>query len=240
MQALILASGAGTRLRPLTDHTPKCLVQVSAEATLLDVELQTLSRHGIRDFVITTGHFGEQIEEYVSSNYPDLSVTFVNNPAYATTNCIYSMWLARKAIQDDVVFLTGDLVFDDKVIDQLLAATDENVMYVDPEAALPKKDFKARLSPDGRIIEIGIDVFGGDARLCWPLYRLSRGAWQKWLGRIETYIERAETTVYGEAAFNDIQEEIDLRPLYTTQYCAEVDDLEDLEAVKKHFSLQES
>jgi len=202
---------------------------------VLDVELSILRNHGITDVVISVGYYEEKIRDFIARNYPDLSVTFVRNTEFASTNCIYSMWLAREYLDDDLVFLTGDLVFDESVITKLLSAQGENVMYVNPEVSLPEKDFKARISPEGLITEIGVDVFGDDARFCWPLYRLSKKAVALWMAEIEKFIERGEKNVYAEVAFNNISEKIELRPAQITDFCTEVDDHDDLALAREHY-----
>lgn len=66
MKAMILAAGLGTRLKPLTDHTPKALVPVGG-VPLLERLINRLSHYGYHDFIINVHHFGEQIMDYVSS-----------------------------------------------------------------------------------------------------------------------------------------------------------------------------
>jgi len=64
MKAMILAAGRGERLRPLTDRTPKPLLEVGGR-TLIEWQIERLSRAGIRDFVINTAHLGAQIEAFL-------------------------------------------------------------------------------------------------------------------------------------------------------------------------------
>jgi choline kinase len=107
MKALILASGTGKRLRPLTNTLPKPLLKVG-DKTILDYQLESLIKHGITRLIITTGPFREKLEEHVLSGY-HLEVQFVNNPRYDSTNYIYSLWLTRDLIDSDVLLLHGDL-----------------------------------------------------------------------------------------------------------------------------------
>lgn len=236
MKALILAAGPCTRLRPLTDDRHKCLVELRPGLTVLDLELRQLEKNGIRQIVITTGYFEDAIRDHVSRHFAHLDVTFVTNPDFAVTNCIESMWLARASTDDDLVFLTGDLVFDDIVLHKLLAAPAESVMYVHPDRPLPKKDFKARIGQDGRITEIGVDVFGPDARFCWPLYRLSRRSWNVWMEEIGRAVATGERSIYGEVAFNRVAADVNLSPAFIDDFCTEVDDHDDLARAREHFA----
>ena len=66
VRAMILAAGRGERMRPLTDHTPKPLLQVRGKP-LMQWPLDALLRGGITDIVINTAWLGEQIEEFFGS-----------------------------------------------------------------------------------------------------------------------------------------------------------------------------
>jgi len=63
-RAMILAAGRGTRLRPITDHTPKPLLQVQGKP-LIEWQLQALARAGVTEVIINLHHLGEQIEAYL-------------------------------------------------------------------------------------------------------------------------------------------------------------------------------
>jgi NDP-sugar pyrophosphorylase family protein len=64
---MILAAGLGTRLRPLTDHRPKALVEVAGR-TLLEITLARLRLYGIGEVIINVHHFAEMVEEYLAAN----------------------------------------------------------------------------------------------------------------------------------------------------------------------------
>ena len=115
MKAIILASGRGERLRPLTDQVPKPLIQLGGE-TILDHQLKSLIGHGINRMVVTTGPLREQIEQHVLTKY-SINVEFIHNPRFEATNYIYTLWLARKSIDDDIILLHGDLLFEDESTD---------------------------------------------------------------------------------------------------------------------------
>jgi NDP-sugar pyrophosphorylase family protein len=67
MKAMILAAGLGTRLRPLTDHRPKALVEIAGR-TLLEITLSRLRAAGIRDVIINVHHFADMILAYLKTN----------------------------------------------------------------------------------------------------------------------------------------------------------------------------
>ena len=229
MKAVILASGAGTRLQPVTDNIPKNLVEVGS-ATILDRQLNSLLKHGIDEVVITTGPFREKLEEHVRLHHR-VPVRFVHNPIFDSTNNIYSLWLTRDLIGDDILLLHGDLLFDDLLVGKIIEAGGDCVLVnriVEP----PEKDFKALVQND-RIVKIGVDVEGSEAYFCAPMYRFSRETMRLWFAEIDSFINRGEVECYAETALNELLGRIDLRPLYFDEFCMEIDTIEDLERARK-------
>ena len=119
MKAIILAAGTASRLRPLTLHTPKCLLKVG-ERTLLQRSMDAIIRAGVREFVIVTGYLHEKIENFVQETYGNsISVCFIHNKDYETTNNIYSLWLARpEAEGEEVLLLDSDLLYDGQIVER--------------------------------------------------------------------------------------------------------------------------
>ena len=112
MKAVILAAGIASRLRPLTDTTPKCLLKVG-ERCLLQRAFDALLQNGFREFVIVTGYRQQQIVNFLEAHYPALEVTFIYNEKYASTNNIYSLWLTRPYVdKEDILLLDSDILFD--------------------------------------------------------------------------------------------------------------------------------
>ena len=163
MKAIILAAGTASRLRPLTLHTPKCLLKVG-ERSLLQRSIDALIEAGIREFVIVTGYLHEQIEDFVRQTYPEFflplredrggSFTFIYNEAYETTNNIYSLWLARpEAEGKEVLLLDSDLLYDAEIVKRVLADKHENVLTL-IRHELGEEEMKVVIDEEGSIVEI--------------------------------------------------------------------------------------
>lgn len=129
MKAVILAAGMASRLRPLTEHTPKCLLKVG-ERSLLQRSIDALKSNGILDYVIVTGYLHEMIEAFVAEEYGNsINVTFIHNDVFDSTNNIYSLWLARpEAEGEEILLLDSDLLYDPEIIARVLADDAENVL----------------------------------------------------------------------------------------------------------------
>ena len=129
MKALILAAGTASRLRPLTSNTPKCLLRVGRR-TLLQRSMDALAEAGIREFVVVTGYLHGQIEDFIRQTYGDnISVRFIHNALYESTNNIYSLWLARpEAEGEEVLLLDSDLLYDPQIAWRVLHTEQENIL----------------------------------------------------------------------------------------------------------------
>jgi len=132
MKAIILAAGAGSRLGSLTKDRPKPLVEVAGKPILARM-LEQLERSGVRSICIVVGYLEDQIRACVAERFAHLDVTFVSNPRHASTNNIYSLKLAFDTVpvDEDVLLLEADLVFDATVIPGLVSAPEANLALVD-------------------------------------------------------------------------------------------------------------
>ncbi len=238
MKALILNSGLGSRMGVLTSEHPKCMTEISPRETILSRQLRQLAEAGIRQVVITTGLFADVLAAYCESLELPLEYTFVHNPDFRTTNYIYSIYLAREFLDDDILLLHGDLVFENRVLDRILA-NEGSCMAVSSTRPLPEKDFKAVIR-DGKVVKVGIEFFE-DALAAQALYRLRREDWKRWLDEIAAFCEAGNTSVYAENALNALDGAAGIAPLDVGDLlCDEVDDPRDLEAVTKKLRAVES
>ena len=115
-RAVLIAAGQGSRLRPVTECTPKPLVRVGGKR-IIDTLLDGLAAVGIREIYVVCGYLGEQFAELLAE-YPDLQL--IRNPLYAETNNIVSVLLAREHLQNAYVLEADLLVHDPGIFDKYL------------------------------------------------------------------------------------------------------------------------
>lgn len=229
MKALILNSGLGSRMGNLTGGQPKCMTEISDKETILGRQLKQLAEAGIKEVVMTTGAFDSLLANYCQRLSLPLHITFVNNPAYADTNYIYSIHCAGEYLDDDIILMHGDLVFENTVLDEVLASP-RSCMAVSTTRPLPEKDFKAVIE-DGRIRKIGTEFFNG-AAAAQPLYKLVREDWIIWLGKIKDFCESGCVKCYAENAFNEVSDSCRIYPAdIKNKLCSEIDNPRDLAVV---------
>lgn len=164
MKAIILAAGMASRLRPLTENTPKCLLKVG-EKCLLQRSIDALTSNGIRDFVIVTGYLHEMIETFVAEQYGNnINVKFIHNDVFDSTNNIYSLWLARpEAEGQEILLLDSDLLYDPRIITKVMESGADNVLTL-IRHELGEEEMKVVLDHEnGSIIEISKTCNPADA-----------------------------------------------------------------------------
>ena len=231
MKALILNSGLGSRMGVLTSEHPKCMTEIMYTDTILSRQLKLIADSGITDVVMTTGYYDKILENYCYSLDLPLSYTFVKNPLYDKTNYIYSIYCAREYLDDDIILMHGDLVFENSVFEEVVNS-DRSCMTVSSTLELPEKDFKAELS-DGKINRVGIEFFN-NALAAQPLYKLNKNDWKVWLDSIVAFCESDNTQVYAENAFNAVSDKCEILPLdVKNRLCSEIDNPEDLKTVSQ-------
>ncbi|MGB9696330.1 MAG: sugar phosphate nucleotidyltransferase [Ignavibacteria bacterium] len=157
MQAVILAAGVSRRLRPLTDYTPKCLLDISGR-NLLQRTLDNLAVNGIIDILIVTGYRESMIKEYVKRNIRDLNVTFITNPDYQHNNNSYSLWLSRDFIRENFILLDSDILFDERIITKLIQSQYQNCLAIIANGELDEEQMKVVVNKNYKILQIGKEI----------------------------------------------------------------------------------
>jgi choline kinase len=134
MKAVILAAGQGTRIRAVHGERPKCLITVD-DKTILDHQIEGLLQSGIDEIAIVVGYEKQQIIRHIQRRFAHgMPVTFIENPAFAITNNIYSLWLAREWVSGNgFVCLNADVVFDPQILNSAMRNGSPVSMIVDPE-----------------------------------------------------------------------------------------------------------
>jgi len=237
MKALILNSGTGSRMGDLTKEHPKCMTEIAYDVqnglkeTIISRQLRLLEKNHIHQVVITTGPFEQVLMDYCRSLNLDIDLEFVKNPVYDTTNYIYSIYLARENLDDDILLMHGDLVFEESVLADVLCS-ENSCMAVSSTLPLPQKDFKAKIGVNGNVQAVGVDIFD-HAIAAQALYQLKRKDWMVWLQEIIAFCERGETSCYAENALNQVSERCPIFPLDVKErLCSEIDNPKDLKNVK--------
>jgi L-glutamine-phosphate cytidylyltransferase len=162
MKCIILCAGQGTRLRPLTDHVPKCMVELLGKP-LLRHQLDSLEACGLTDVHLVTGYRAEKLQGWGSGHF--------HNPRFASTNMVASLFEARELFDgsDDLIVAYSDIVYEPRVIEALRSSPGQIATVVDRQWLPlwsvrmddPLSDAETlRLNDDGTLREIGLKPRG--------------------------------------------------------------------------------
>lgn len=234
--ALLLAAGMGSRLSPLTDSNPKCLVEVN-RIPILERLMRSLRSHGFKRLYVVTGHLSEVIEDYLGSRHADIEITYIHSPLYKTTNNIYSLWLAGKVIEEPFLLLESDLVFQSELLTPMLQ---------------PDRIAISKMLPwmNGTTVTLNrqqqLDTFclGTASRndtshyKTVNIYNFSWKTWKLIMERLDQHISAGKVNGYYEAVFAEMVAEgtISFAPVFFDPACwYEIDTLEDLSAAERMF-----
>lgn len=236
MEAVILAAGQGSRLGPLTDSSPKCLLQVG-DRGIIDHQLRVLETFGIRRVHVVTGYMSEVLEQHLQTHYQHFDLNVIFNPYYDLTNVIGSFWLASREIRDEFIYMHADTIFDRSILGRLLGSDGNIALAVDrkpcgdEEMKVYLEDERLRYITKQRNPEQAYGEFIGVARI-------SRAA--------ASYLRDDATTLMRQRRFDQFFEAIIQRILdenaldvsmvdITGSYWQEIDFLEDLEMARGRF-----
>ncbi|WP_420971700.1 phosphocholine cytidylyltransferase family protein [Bradyrhizobium sp. B120] len=130
--AIILAAGVGSRLRPLTDLRPKPLVEVNG-TPILHNALRNLEAVGVEEVTLVVGYRKDAIEYACGRRFGTLAINYVESPAFDRTGSAYSLWLARDALlSGDCFLLEGDVFFEEDALRYLMLSQATDVAAIAP------------------------------------------------------------------------------------------------------------
>ncbi|WBC18112.1 phosphocholine cytidylyltransferase family protein [Micromonospora sp. WMMA1998] len=157
MIGMVLAAGAGRRLRPYTDTLPKALVPVDGETTILDIALRNLAEVGLAEVVIVVGYAADAVRQRqadLEQKY-GVTLTLVHNDKAEEWNNAYSLWLAREHFARGVLLVNGDTVHPVSVEKTLLAERGPGILLaVDTLKTLAEEEMKTTFDAAGQLTRI--------------------------------------------------------------------------------------
>ncbi|HEY9522482.1 MAG TPA: phosphocholine cytidylyltransferase family protein [Thermopolyspora sp.] len=158
MLGMVLAAGAGRRLRPYTDTLPKALVPVDGETTILDIALRNLAAVDLREVVVIVGYAAQAIHDRRADleRRHGVTLTLVHNDKAEEWNNAYSLWCARDLFGQGALLVNGDTVHPVSIEETLLSApvTSDVLLAVDDVKTLADEEMKVTLSGDGYLRRI--------------------------------------------------------------------------------------
>lgn len=234
MKALILAAGLGTRLAPITNVKPKSLVPVNGKPILFK-QIENLQINGVNDITIVSGYKADILEKVVREIFPKIKI--VESVDYASTNNMYSAYIAREAIGDSAfLMMNADVFYDASVIEALLTDESENAIVTDIGTYI-EESMKV-VEENGRLVKISKTIKPEEALgVSIDVYKFSKDAGKAFFNKCTEYIEdKKELKMWSEVALNDILPEVVFKACPLMGRWLEIDNHDDLAAAEKLFA----
>ena len=157
MLGMVLAAGAGRRLRPYTDTLPKALVPVDDETTILDLTLSNFSKVGLKDVAVIVGYKSEAVEERKKDleSRHNVNLELIFNDKAEEWNNAYSLWCARDLFIQGFLLANGDTVHPVSVQETLLENRGPAILLaVDTVKKLAEEEMKLTIDCAGNLARI--------------------------------------------------------------------------------------
>jgi choline kinase len=207
MRAIVLVAGVGWRLKPHTETTPKCLMEVGGKS-LLSRYLETFAALGLSETVLVVGYLKEQIMAEAARAAADVEVRFAVNEQFTRGN-ILSLWQARHEFDDDILIMDGDVLFPRELLARVIASPHANAIAVDERFQDTGEEQKV-ICEDGWVVEVTKKI-SGDTRVrgeAVGILRLSADAAEILRGILEEFIETGKDSLEYEDAFRELAAEV--------------------------------
>ena len=233
MKSIILVAGIGERFKEL--KIPKSLLLIG-QKTLIQHTLTALSHYGIKESIIVTGHLENKIKEHLGDSYSGISIKYITNPNYANTHTMHSLYQAKDLINDDILLIEGDLLFDYSLIEKIIFSEHKNLIVGTPLKNL-EEGVLISSKENPKIDKIGRDIkFKNIIGEYVGISKLSR----KYLGKVfnffeEEYMQKGKTDYYENVfvEFSKKYKELLFPFIMENLTWTDIDNKDDLKMAKK-------
>lgn len=230
---VIVAAGLSSRLYPLTETSPKCLLSLGTES-VLQRSLRILESNGFNNIIIITGYLKEMIEQEVQAR-----AKTVFNPFYKYCNNMGSLYFAKNFIgKEPFLYLHGDVVFSETLLQRFLNGINEQ-HFMDLAVDFKETDeeaMKVQISEESYLIRSSKEINNEDSSGEWiGLAAIHQPP--KLFDQIEKLLAREYMNVYDTYAFTELAQKgavIKCLPIRSEPW-TEIDFIEDYEKAKELF-----
>ncbi|ELH0897356.1 NTP transferase domain-containing protein [Vibrio fluvialis] len=240
MKVLLLAAGIGSRLGNLTAEKHKSLLAINGDQSILDYQLRSMDIAGLNEISIVVGHCAESLALHCQSYSEQHDISLIKNDHYASKNIDWSVYLGLTSIDDDLIYVEGDMVLHSEIFAMLKQSTADICLVVDQKPKSQHVDTVVRSLPesDSLFIDVKEHGFHLDASLEDALgefvcaIKISNRARRLLIDRLATFEFDGVIKFY--SAINDIFPEVSFCYHDCQQFdWVEVDNVKDLERAKE-------
>ena len=235
MKALILAAGLGSRLRPLTDSVPKCMVKVNG-ISIIDNQIESLKENNIKDIYIITGYKNEALEAHLKEKFSELNIHIIFNKDFNTTNNMFSLFMAKDYLNSEpFIMMNSDVFFEKRVIGDLINNEYSSLIVCEKDNY---NEESMKIIVKGEIAtEISKQITEEESYgTSIDVYKFGSIESKKLFEIVNDYlVVKKDINSWSEVAINDLLKVTKFKSLDTTCKWMEIDNLYDLEQAEKIF-----
>ena len=233
MKAVILAAGLGSRLRPITDSVPKCMVPVNG-IRIIDKQLDNLLQNGVKEIYVVDGYKAEILSNHLKNVCSELHI--ISNKRYAETNNMYSLFLTAKHIKgEEFLLMNSDVYFDSNIIKGMLMGENQSKIACDRSGYI-EESMKITLDGD-KINHISKKITPEEHyAVSIDVYRISSEDSEILFKEIEdTIIRCKDENSWTEVALDHIFKKSNFKPYVIEGRWFEIDNHDDLHKAEEIF-----
>lgn len=232
MKAVILAAGLGSRLRPITNEVPKCMVPVNG-IRIIDKQIDNLQSNGVNEVYVVDGYKAEVLAGHLKANYPNVHI--VPNPRYAETNNMYSLYLTAPFVKgEEFLLMNADVYYDANIVKGMLQGNGSRIAC--DRSQYLEESMKITLEGE-KINHISKKISEADHyAVSIDVYRISAEDSKVLFQEVEdTIIGRKDENSWTEVALDNIFEKTAFRPYIIEGRWFEIDNHDDLHKAEEIF-----
>ncbi|AXJ00514.1 Choline kinase [Cyclonatronum proteinivorum] len=245
--AVLLVAGLGSRLGEHTANIPKCLIEVDGQP-LLDRTIQALLDQGITKIIIVGGYKADVLEAFLAQRNYAATITVTYNHHYASSNNIYSLWIAFNLLRlnEGFLLLEGDLIFESHILSAFLK---ESAIALDIYKPEIHSGTTAELSASGYLKSLFFRPELPEAPLIYKtvnIYSFEADFAEHLFYTLDRFIQNGRTQIYYEYAIDEVIKKYGHKLKlvdFSEVFWDEIDSETDLHRVEAHiaqFKLQDS
>jgi choline kinase len=236
MKLIILSAGKGTRLSPITDRKPKCLVKVGSKPILQHQIDLFLKEEGIEEIIVVVGYMSNRVEVFIDDQYSyNEKIKIIENEVYDRTNNMYSLYLALNNLDSEFLLINGDVLLEKEIADEFLAFKNKDAIAVDV-GSYNEESMKV-IEKNGFLVDISKKIEQKEAFGCSiDFYKFSSSGKEKLKKKVKEIIEQREKlNLWTELAIQELLKsgELEMKPFdINNKFWYEIDTHEDLEEAR--------
>ncbi|MBR51999.1 MAG: hypothetical protein CMD58_05745 [Gammaproteobacteria bacterium] len=238
LKAVVLAAGLGSRINEITKEIPKTMIEINGKC-IFERILDNLVENGIFDVVFIIGYREDLLRPLLEKSCDNLGMNLeiIVNDRYATTNTMYSLWMARDIVRSNFLFLHGDLIFSPEMLRKFINSSEGNSILVDQNYPNDWEDAMKIISSNSSLKYMSKSITLNEMDgIAIGMYKFNKEGRDELYQVMQLLVDRGATQNWVSEAINIMSKKINIYPEISYLHdWADVDNLVDLESANKLF-----